>query len=91
MSWKGKNMKKIIKGKMYNTETARYCGGYEFSDYEDVNYVCEALYQKKTGELFLYGEGGAMSKYGESIGTNAWARGEKIIPLKTKKAKRYGH
>ena len=54
-------MKKIINGKMYNTETAKYCGGYEFSNCGDFNYVCEELYQKKTGELFLYGEGGAMN------------------------------
>ena len=47
-------MKKIINGKMYNTETAKYCGGYEFSNCGDFNYVCEELYQKKTGELYLY-------------------------------------
>lgn len=42
-------MKKIINGKMYDTETAKHIG--------DRN-NCEALYQKKTGEFFLYSESG---------------------------------
>lgn len=83
------HMKKVINGKMYNTETAKYCGGYEFSNVGDFNHVCEDLYRKKTGEFFLYGEGGAMSKYCEEVGNNSWTGGEKIIPLTIKEAKRW--
>lgn len=81
-------MKKIIKGRKYDTETAKelatWSNGYGVSDFK---YCIETLYIKKTGEYFLYGEGGAMSKYSESCGQNCWCGGEKIIPLTVDKAK----
>lgn len=74
-------MKKIIDGKMYNTETgilvAEDDNGYGCGDFQ---YACEELYITKKGAFFLYGEGGAMSKYSDSSGNNS--RGIcKIIPL----------
>lgn len=75
-------MKKIINGKMYSTDTATRVGmwenGYRPSDF---TYCSENLYRKKTGEFFIYGEGGAQSKYAESHGDNSWGGGEQIIPL----------
>ena len=75
-------MKKIINGKMYNTDTAKELAGWsspggwgDFSHYE------ETLYQKRTGEFFLFGEGGPMTRYAESAGQNQWRGGSKIIPL----------
>ena len=74
-------MKKIINGKVYDTETAKLIG--EFSQCENSeNYWCiESLFQKKTGEFFLYGQGGNASKYAVSGKNNTWAGGEQIIPL----------
>lgn len=46
-------MKKIINGKMYNTETAEFIDSYESGYPKDFAYVYEALYRKKTGEFFL--------------------------------------
>ena len=43
---------------------------------------------KKTGEFFLYGEGGAMTQYAESDG-DAYCGGAEIIPLTEKKAKEW--
>ena len=60
-------MKKIINGKMYNTETARKRGEYEYSNRRDFNYVSEELFRKRTGEFFTAGEGGAASKYAQTI------------------------
>lgn len=75
-------MKKIIKGKVYDTETAQRVAEWESSrDVRDFHRCCEELYKKKTGEFFLYGEGGPMSKYARSVGQNEWAGGEEIIPL----------
>ena len=72
-------MKKIINGKMYDTETATAVkndmGGEGFGRYD------ETLYRKKTGEYFLYGEGGPRTRYAHSAGQNAWSGGEKCIPL----------
>lgn len=83
-------MKKIINGKMYNTETAKrlgeYDNGYAINDF---SHVYEALYLKKTGEYFLYGKGGAMSKYSEPCGSNCWCGGKRIIPLTESEAKEW--
>ena len=64
-------MKKVIDGKMYNTETAKeiadWDNGYNGSDFRCCS---ETLYRKKNREFFLYGDGGAMSKYSESYGND---------------------
>lgn len=74
-------MKKIIDGKVYNTETAKECGEYSNIPYvTDFHYYCETLYQKKTGEFFIFGEGNAASKYCKYIGT-ASTGGCRIVPL----------
>lgn len=51
-------MKKIIEGKMYNTETATYIGRYrtDTMSRRDFRYLEEELYQKRTKEFFLCGE-----------------------------------
>ncbi len=72
-------MKKIINGKLYNTDTAKELGrdggGDGFRSWH------EELYQKRTGEYFLYGEGGPATKYAVSVGQNSWSGGSQIIPL----------
>lgn len=74
-------MKRVIKGKLYNTETAERVGAWDNGYYtNDFNYCSEDLYQKKTGEFFLHGEGGAMSVYASSEG-NMSGYGERIIPM----------
>lgn len=75
-------MKKIIKNKLYDTDTAQCLGEYAPNPYRsDFSYFCETLYRKKTGEFFLHGEGNAASKYARSCGPNEKCEGEKIIPL----------
>ena len=74
-------MKKIINGKMYNTETAKEIASYwNGLNYGDFRYCSEILYQKKTGEFFLYGDGGPMTEYRVECG-DGWRGGETIIPL----------
>lgn len=82
-------MKKIIGGKRYDTETAHFCGSDQYGGPRDFHYWREELYRKTTGEFFLHGEGGAMSKYAISAGQNEWSGGEKIIPLSPAKAKEW--
>lgn len=75
-------MKKIIGGKMYDTETATLVGEWDNGVYgNDFSRCAEMLYRKRTGEYFLYGEGGPMSKYAQNCGDNEWSGGEIIIPL----------
>lgn len=74
-------MKKIINGKKYDTETAKCLAtAYSSLSPTDFGYWSERLYLKKTGEYFLHGEGGPMSKYGVKCGTNSWGWGSRIIP-----------
>ena len=75
-------MKKIINQKRYDTETATK-KGYWSNGYgpRDFQYCEETLYQKKTGEFFLYGDGGPMSKYATQCGNNSWSGGCDIIPV----------
>ena len=82
-------MQKIIKGKKYDTKTAKEVCGYSNSlAWEDFNRLNETLYYKRTGEFFLYGTGGAKSKYAVPDG-NGWGAGEAIIPLSETEAKAF--
>ena len=83
-------MYKVINGKGYNTETAQELAVYEANcGPKDFKYVCETLYRKKTGEYFLHGNGGAMTKYRESTGSNSWSGGEAITPMSIAEAKKW--
>lgn len=83
-------MKKIINGKKYDTDTARMVGEWEnMYDVRDFHYFSESLYRKRTGEYFLYGEGGPMTQYAETIGQNQWSGGEAITPLDYDRAREW--
>lgn len=82
-------MKKIIGGKLYNTETAKKLGFWNNGrSCCDFSYMEEALYQKKTGEFFLYGYGGALTGYAKRTGDSR-GEGEKITPLSVDEAKEW--
>lgn len=82
-------MKKIINSKKYDTKTASLMAqDYADCAVNDFNYWWEGLYQKKTGEFFLYGKGQALSKYASHYG-NCSDEGEKLIPLTIEEAKRW--
>lgn len=54
-------MKRIINGKMYNTETATHIGFWDNELYvTDFNYQGCDLYRKKTGEYFLLSNRGGL-------------------------------
>ena len=83
-------MKKIINGKRYDTDTATEVGYWQnMGDTRDFHYICETLYRKRGGEYFLHGEGGAMTHYSQSYGTNSWGFGERIMPLTPKEAQEW--
>ena len=82
-------MKKIINGKMYNTETAKMVGEYDYSGPSDNNYFHEELYRKRTGEYFIFGRGNAASKYAEHLPYGGWVGSEEIIPLTYDRAREW--
>lgn len=62
-------MKKVINGKIYNTETAteieQWDNGLSRNDFGWCN---ESLYVTRKGAYFVYGAGGALSRWGQSCG-----------------------
>ena len=83
-------MKKIINGKKYDTETAKKVATWENGlGYKDFGYCEETLYLKKTGEFFLYGAGGPMTKYAQAAYGGGTTSGEDITPLTEAKAKKW--
>ena len=81
-------MKRIINRKMYNTETAKLVdtAASGARDSFDAYYWIEHLYKKRTGEYFIAGEGGALSRWREVYSdgfTNGWG----IKPLTDEEAR----
>lgn len=83
-------MKKIISGKVYDTDTAKELGSWSsMADVRNFHHFSETLYRKKTGEFFLYGEGGPMTKYAVAEGSNSWRGGSRIMPLSYAEAQKW--
>ena len=80
-------MKKIISGRRYDTKTARLVGFTYYGMPGSLDYWCEDLYLKRTGEYFIHGQGGPMSKYSKRTGQNEWSYGHEIRPLSLDEAK----
>lgn len=82
-------MKKVIKGKLYDTDTAQLVGEWDNGRYgSDFGRCEEALYKKRTGEFFLHGRGGPMSRYATIRGSEA-TDGEEIAPLTYTEAQKW--
>lgn len=82
---KNTDMKRIINGRKYDTDTATELCEYSYAYLSDFSYLHEVLYKKKTGEFFIYGEGGPCSPYHESDGRSQWGSKE-IVPISEGKA-----
>ena len=83
-------MKKIINGKSYDTDKATQVGIWSNGrGYRDFSHCSETLYRKRTGEFFLYGEGGPMSKYRRAVDQNSWRGDEDVKPLTVEEARRW--
>lgn len=75
-------MRKIIRGKSYDTRTANEVGSWNNGlGIVNPHFVRETLFRKRTGEYFLRGWGGSESKYANLCGKNVWGRGDLIVPL----------
>ena len=74
-------MKKIINGKVYDTQTAKYLGYYTNNQTSDLDQVDIRLYVKRTGEYFICGEGGPRTRYAVYNGDQSYSSGWAITPL----------
>jgi hypothetical protein len=74
--------KKVINGKVYNTETATRVASYDNGlSHRDFGFCEEDLYKTKKGAWFLHGEGGAMSRWSRPVESNGRCGGSGIEVL----------
>lgn len=81
--------RKFINGKRYDTGTASICASAcaPLGD-NDPYFYSEVLYKKVTGEFFLHGIGGSMTRYARrNSDENYFTGGDDIIPLTLEQAK----
>lgn len=78
-------MRRIINGKRYDTEAPGstfiaedWSAGLGKGDFRHYH---ERLYRTSHGNWFLHGEGGAMTRWAQSAGQNAWTSGAGIRPM----------
>lgn len=74
-------MKRVINGKVYNTETATEVASDSYGYGNDFHAWDETLYRTPKGAYFLRGSGGARTKWGEQVSQNTWSGGEGIEVL----------
>jgi len=75
-------MKKVVKGRIIDTDKMVKVSEVRFGNVTDYNYVWETLYfDPESKSFYLYGRGGAASRYAEPVGINQWSEGEKLLRL----------
>ena len=82
-------MKKIVNGKIYDTEKATLIGETRATDaYRgDFRYWEAGLYQTpRSKSYFLAGAGGPMTRFAQSVGQNSWEGGKDLIPMTREQA-----
>lgn len=79
-------MRKIINGKVYDTETATKLADDRFGNASDFGRWEEALHRTAKGALFIAGEGGPMTKYAVSRAQNERSSGSAITPMSEEEA-----
>lgn len=82
-------MKKIINGRKYDTSTATELASVTSNPAERFYRTDETLYRKRTGEFFLYGEGGPMTRWAEPYGLTGSQSGSGIVPLTVEEAREW--
>ena len=71
-------MKKIIDGKIYDTEKAEKITGESYSTRGDFHHTFQDLYMTKKGTYFFHGGGGPMTDYAIALGNNSTGGSENI-------------
>lgn len=83
-------MKRVIDGKVYNTETAEEICDLPCSAYPgDFQYHETTLYRTPKGAYFLAGKGGPMTRWAQPEGTNGYSGGSGLEVVTSEEAR--GH
>ena len=82
-------MRKVIKGRTYNTETSKQIGSWDNGIHgSDFRSCDESLYKNTKGAYFLAGEGGPLSKYAVTYG-NETSGSKELVPMTTEEAQEW--
>lgn len=83
-------MKRVIDGKLYDTDTAEqihyYSSGHGAGDFKNYD---EGLYKTSKGAFFLAGEGGPMTRYATPVPTGGMGGGSGIHVLTVEEAREW--
>ena len=71
------------------TATAKKLAEWDENGTDPLNYIAEALYRKKTGEFFVFGDGGANTKYARIGRLKVFEPGSAILPMSLEQAKEW--
>lgn len=83
-------MKRVIEGKIYNTETATEICDISRGNSGDFDHINAELYKTKKGAFFIAGWGGASTGFARSTSDGNGRMGaDGIIPLKENEALEY--
>jgi len=85
------NMRRVIGGKVYNTETATCicCLPCFTQDERNFNWHDTHLYKTPKGAYFISGEGGPRSMWAEQIEAHGWAYGSGLTLVTEEEARSY--
>jgi hypothetical protein len=89
---KGEQMKRIIDGKRYDTETAEQVttiGSLPGTSRTDFRYWEATLYRTPKGRWFAVGNGGGMTMFAESVGGGGSRGGSGLIPISKTEARKH--
>ena len=82
-------MRKVIKGRTYNTETSKQIGSWDNGIYGGDFHSCqEDLYKNTKGAYFLAGQGGPLSKYAVTYGSET-SGSKELVPMTTEEAQEW--
>ena len=73
-------MKKIIDGKIYNTDTATFIGNHQHATWGDFQFEDTDLYRTPKGAFFVQGTGGAYSRWSRPCGSNGQMGDRRLYP-----------
>jgi len=80
-------MKKVINGKVYNTETATQIANWDNGIYGSDFHACEeTLYVTSKGAYFVHGDGGPATRWARPVGSNGRCGGSGIEVLSQREA-----
>lgn len=82
-------MRQVIKGKVYNTETATLLHEWDNGASPGFKYRSKVLYRSPRGAYFLVHEGGAMTDMAKAVENNAWTGSSSIEVVSSTDAMRF--